>query len=217
MFKIIAAIWLAIWPPARRHARAIEAAQRQAKTVEDAQKRTKMVFEEEKKRIIAEQPLRSYQAHVKTVDLNGIASLNGKPMNPSAISDEVIKRLSLATCAKRNHEINLANKMSDEEIAATTGKLDQTALKWLLQHKDPENQRKAATAIIKARADFDEIMPLDLYVTVVAEAVARSASKMRPSRIIAAVTVRAILLRSTDTRWTKTRQSELRPLSQPHW
>ena len=224
MSKIITALW----PPARRRAHAADAAARQ-QAVAEALQRAKTAAEEEDKRKIAAQQLQAYEAHVKAVNLNEIATRdgqplklshelrNGQPSEPTELEVEVKKRIRLAANVQRDPQINLADEMSDEEITSITSRLDQTALEWLWNHGEPEEQRKAAVAIRNARADLDEFMPLDRYVTVVAEAVARSKANMRHSRTLVAVGVRAILLRSADPRWTRTRRSELRSLSKPPW
>lgn len=223
MFKIITTIW----PPTRRRDRAAEAARQQAAA--ETQQRAEIAAEEEKKRKATALHLQAYEAHVKAVDLNGIVTRAGHPLKlwenqreghpyiPTELEIEVKKRLQLATNAKRNLQISLADKMSDEAITAITSNLDQTVLEWLWNHGEPEEQRKAAVAIRKARADLDEFMPRDRYVMIVAEAIARSKAEMRPNKILVAVGIRAILLRSADPRWTRTRRSELRPLSKPHW
>jgi hypothetical protein len=223
MFKTIPTIWL----PTRRQAHAVEAARQQAAV--EAQQQAEMGAKEEEARKVPAQHLQDYEAHVKAVDLNGIATRDGHPLKLSQnqrdghppksteLEIEVKKRLRLATNAKRDPQISLADKVSDEAIAAITSKLDQSALEWLWNHGEPEEQRKAAVAIRNARADLDEFMPRDRYVMIIAEAIARSKAKMRPNKILVAVGVRAILLRSADSRWTRTRRSELRPLSEPHW
>ena len=215
MFKTFTANFKALRLSVRRQPQAEQVAEQLAE-VENRRKADLIALEADKREAAALR-LQAYNAHVKGVDLNGIASLNGAPLKLSELPKEVDKRLMLAAAAKRDPQINLVSKMSDEHIAAVTNKLDQTALDWLWEQRDPERQRNAAVAILNARADLDTIIPLDLYVTIVAEAVARSREKIRPMRTIVVVIVRAVLLRSIDPRWTRTRNGELRPLSEPHW
>jgi ABC-type transporter Mla MlaB component len=212
MFKIITTIWIIIWPPARYRARAAEAARQKAEI--EARKRAEIAAEKKKQSEAEALCLRAYEAHVEAVDLNGIATRRGVPLSLSEISEEVENRRKLAVAAKRDLRIELADTMSDEDITALVGKLDQTALEWLWNHREPEDQRKAAVAIRRARADLDEVMVLDRYVMIVAEAIARSQATMRPGRILVAVIVRAILLRSADPRWTRMHHNKLRPLTE---
>lgn len=205
MSKIITTIW----PPARHRVREAEAARQQ----EAAEERWREKLAEKKQREAAAERLRIYERHVESVDLNGIATCPEGPLPVSDLCKEVERRLDLAAAAKRDPQIKLADKMSDEDITAIAGKLDPTALHWLLKDDNPERQRKAAKAILDAQADLAEDMSLDRYATIIAEMVARSRVKLRRHRTVVAVMARAILLRSADARWTRQRHGALRPLT----
>lgn len=148
------------------------------------------------------------------MNLDGVGERHGEPLTLADLRKEVEKRFDLATAAGCDPQITLAETISDEEVAAITGKLDSTTLDWLLEHKDPERQRTAAKAILDARANLPQKVPLNNYAVVVAEAVARSRGlKSRRHRRMIAVEARTILLRSADPRWQRQRQGALRPLS----
>lgn len=201
----------AIWPPARRRAREAKLARQQAE--EEARQRAEMA--EKKQRQAEELRIQAYEAHIETVDLNGIATCRETPLSLSEIYEEVQKRFDLAAAVKRDRDIDLAAEMSDEEIEAVTGKLSQTALHWLLEHDDPKRQRDVAKELLDARANITPYPLLEPYVTAVAEAAARYRGYQYPrNRIEPAVAARAILLRSASGRWDRLRKGAPLPLSE---
>lgn len=209
MFKIITTIL----HPARRRFHGAEAARQQ----EEAEVLRQAALADKKKRDAATDSLRIYEAHVKSYDLIGIGTHHGLPVALSDLGKEVGQRLDLAVAVEREPLIKLADKMSDEDIEDITSRLDPTALRFLLEHEDPERQRSAAKKILNARADLVENVPQDQYATIVAEMVVRSRLKLRRHRAVLAVQVRAILLRSADPRWTEQRNGVLRPLTAAPW
>lgn len=196
MFKIIIAIWIVVWPPAKRRAREAEAACQRAAI--EARRQAEIAAVEKKRLETAAQRLRAYKAHLAAVDLNGIVTRDGKPMNLSKVDEEVKRRLRLASEVGRDPQIRLDDKKSDSAIVVVTGKLDRTALEWLLEHKDPGRQRDAASKILDARANLDPKPTLDAFATAVAETISRSRKMGKRQRIVIAVLARAILLRSAD-------------------
>lgn len=167
-----------------------------------------------KPREAEEQRIREYEAHVGAVDLNGIATRRHIPLSISEILEEVQKRFQLAAVVNRDRDINLVVAMTDKDIEAVTGKLDQTALHWLLEHGDPKRQRDAAKMLLDARANITPHPSLASYATAVAEAAARSRDyQYERSRTGAAVAARAILLRSASGRWDRLKGEPI-PLSE---
>lgn len=209
MSKIITTIW----PPARRRFHEAEAARQQ----EAAEVERREALAHKKRDDVVADSLRIYEGHVKSYDLTGIGTHHGRPVALSDLSKEVERRLELSGAVERDPQIKLADNMSDKAIEDITGKLDPTALRFLLEHEDPERQRSAAKKILNARADLVVNVPHDQYATIVAEMVVRSRLKLRRHRAVLAVQVRAILLRSADPRWTEQRNGVLRPLTAAPW
>ncbi len=205
-------IIMALWPPARRKAREQEAeAQRQAEQAEKAA--CEDARAEALRQHAQAQHVRAYKAHIQAVNLNTVGERDGRPLKLSDLRTEVERRLDLAAAVGGDRQIKLAEKMSDQEIAAITGKLDPTALRFFVDHDDPERQRTAAKTILDARANLPDQVPLGLYATIIAEAIARLRVKSRRDRAVAAVIIRAILLRSADPRWQQQRKGVMCPLS----
>jgi len=207
---IIIKIIRGIWPPARRRVREALAAREQAEA--EAQRQAEQA---KKARQEAEDRAQgAYDAHVKNVDLNGVFECRQRgPLKLSELLEEVQKRLDLARAVKRNPQIMVADQMSDEDIEKIMKKLDQTALAALTSFDDPSSQRRGADKVRQSRFDLDDHMPLDRYATIVGEAIARSSAKFRPSRILVAVRIRAVLMRSADPRWSKQKRNALPALS----
>tara|TARA_R110002020_G_scaffold148885_1_gene325047 strand:+ start:23525 stop:24190 length:666 start_codon:yes stop_codon:yes gene_type:complete len=153
-----------------------------------------------------------YEAHVQAVDLTGMAERSGYPLNHSEIEEEVKKRFELADRVQRDPQLNLSFSLSDPLI---TKILDRANRHYLSDHEDFERQRKTAKVVMDARADLDPIPPIREYVTAVANFVARSrCSGEFEGEALHAVTVRAILMRSTDPKWARIYKGALQPLSE---
>ncbi|MFZ3585132.1 hypothetical protein ACOI1H_23795, partial [Loktanella sp. DJP18] len=150
----------------------------------------------------------AYDAHVKNVDLNGVCECRYRgPLKLSELSEEVQKRLDLARAAKREPQIIVADQMSDEDIEKIMKRLDQTALAALKSFDDPLSQRCGADKVRQSRFDLDDHMSLNRYATMVGEGIARLSSENRRSRILVVVSIRALLMRSADPRWSKKKHS----------
>ena len=197
-----------IWP-ARHRARDAEAAR--DKAAEDI--RLKADIAEQKQQEDAQASLRAYQDHVKAFDLNGVVTHGDRPMRASQIAEEVQKRMTLAVRAKSDARIKTATKLSDEELASLTGKLDQTALYWILESADPKRQRKAAETLMNGRANFMPPPSLEDYATVIGEAAARLRMQSQKGHVVLAVIARALLLRSASSKWDKLIKGHPVPLS----
>jgi hypothetical protein len=236
MFKKITTILSSVWHRHReakeaeeaetarlREAKEAETARlREAKEAETARLQREMLAEAQtriqegmakRKRENTKQRIQEYEAHVNAVDLSGVIERSGNPLDISDIEKEVEKRRWLAGEEKHDPQIGLANATSDDAIENIAGKLDQTARHFLMEHNDPDRQRKVAKTIMDSRANLNPIPSIDSYVTVVAEAIARERAKMNSGNSSDAIIGRAILIRSTDPRWTRTRHGALRPLS----
>lgn len=204
MKNIIEAIW-----PARRRERDAEAAREQAA----ADIRHKMAVAEQKVQEEALALLKAYQGHVRAFDLNGVATQDLRPLTVSQIVEEVHKRMKLARNAGRDTGIQVVTDVSDEQLASLTGKLDQTALHWVLENGDPKRQRKAAETLMNCRANLMPPPPLEAYAIAVGEAAARLRIQSRSGRVVFAVIARTILLRSVSSKWEKLHKGGPIPLS----
>lgn len=197
-----------IWP-ARRRARDAEAAREKAA----ADIRLKVDMANHKQQEEAQAHLRAYQQHVKAFDLNGVATHGGRPMKASQIAEEVEKRIRLAVRVKSDACIKTAIELSDEELTSLTGKLDQTALYWVLENGDSKRQRKAAETLMNGRANFMPPPSLEAYAIAIGEAAARLRIQNKQGHVVFAVIARALLLRSASPKWDKLYKGSPIPLS----
>lgn len=169
LLKTITAVVLTkIWPPTRRRWKEAEIARLRSEQKAEARIKTKALRAEQKRRE-AERCVQEYNEHVRAVDLTGLVERRGRPLKVSEIEGEVMKRKELAARAQDDPHMCLTNTMLDEAIAAN---FDQASRHFLLDHADPDRQRKTAKAVMDARADLDPIPSIRDYATAVANLVA---------------------------------------------
>jgi len=179
---------------------------------DEAKRRAAEKLTEWRRKLTASQNL-EYEAHVQAVDLSGMAERCGYPLSVSEIETEVKRRCDLAQLVQRDPQVKLSTSLPDEVFAKI---LDRANRHYLIDHEDSERQRKTAKAVMDARADLDPIPPIRVYATAVANIVARSRCEGELSDWTQdAVVIRAILLRSTDLRWTRIQRGSLQRLSEP--
>lgn len=203
----------AIWPPARRRAKAAEEERQRAAAA--AAEAARLEAEAERKQREAEEQVQSrYQSHLKAVDLTGQGTKYGSAISVTDLEAAVEKRILVSTEAQGDREMKLVTNATDEELQAVTGNLDPEALYMLLEHDDPVRQHGAARALLDARSKVRPSPTLHAYATAVGEAAARAKGyRYAHHRIIPAIVARAILLRSASGKWDRNRSGGLRPLS----
>lgn len=205
----ITTIIAASWPPARRREQEAEAARQRAEA--EAKRQARQAEKERQK--AKDQRLEAYNAHVAAVDLNGVGTRRGEPLPLAEVSAEVARRFDLADAVGRPSRIQGQKEDSRPELVeAMKGLLDADAVRVLLDHDDPERQRTAAEAIMDARVKTD----LDPWEHATAAAEVAAHSRRQPASrngTSALVEARAVLLRSTDPRWSRRLKGEPRPLS----
>jgi len=154
-----------------------------------------------------------YDIHVATYDLTGICVREGSVLNIDHIAIKTARRLELANAI--DSDLNHSLKIPDtyEEWVCNIGSLDRTKQLFLMEHEDPERQRCAAKSIMDLRANLNPMPSRETYAVNVASFIVSKLPTRSPEVTLADIVIaRAILIRSTDLRWTRTYKGAYRPL-----